>query len=227
MAIKILGICGTPVKGETNTGYLIEMIMDNCKKQGDDVETEIIGLANTKILSGCIHCNWCLEKQTRGKMCAINDDWTNEIAPKMVEADALVWATPVYFSRMTWLMASYIDRLRCFELGHYYGYRGPGHKHALRHKPVLSASVAWRVHAGLETTLQILVQTAVFLEMIPVTQSPGLGVAGVSAGPPGDWEPCARTGKLYYPHDFAVSGSLKSLALLRRVKKPFGIYRLM
>jgi multimeric flavodoxin WrbA len=186
MTIKILGICGTPVKGETNTGYLIEMIMDNCKKQGDDIETEIIRLADKKITAGCIHCNWCLERQTKEKICAINDDWTNEIAPKVVEADALVWATPVYLMRMTWLLASNLDRHRAFGEGRYYGIRGPGMSRAHRYKPVLSAAVAWVAHGGVETTLQVLCQTAAFLEMLPVTGGFGLGVAGISAAPLGD-----------------------------------------
>jgi multimeric flavodoxin WrbA len=186
MTIKILGICGTPIKGETNTGYLTEMIMDNCKSRGDDVETEIIRLADKKIKAGCTHCNWCLTKQTKEKMCAFDDDWTNEIAPKMVEADALVWATPVYLLRMSWLMTEYIDRIRCFGEGAYYGYTGPGKNDALRHKTMLGAAVAWGVHSGTETTLQVFIQTATFLEMIPICQGRALGVSAISAAPPGE-----------------------------------------
>jgi len=215
MAIKILGICGTPVKGETNTGYLIQMIMENCRRQGDDVETEVIYLASKKIASGCTHCNWCLEKQTREKICGINDDWTNEIAPKLVEADALVWASPVYLMRMTWLMACYLDRHRAFGEGRYYGIRGPGMQRTHRFRPVLSAAVAWVTHAGVETTLQVLCQTAAFLEYIPVTGGFGLGVAGISAAPLGDLgavrkDPAAISS--------AQTGSMRLVELTRIIK---------
>lgn len=186
MAIRILGICGTPVKGETNTGYLTEMIMNGCRKQGDDVETEIIRLADKKILGGCNHCNWCLKRQTPEKVCARDDDWTNEIASKIVQADALVWATPVYLMRMSWLMACYLDRHRAFLEGRHYGIRGQEKNGVHNHKPVLSAAVAWVTHGGVETTLQVLCQTAISLGMIPVAGILSLGVGGVSQAPLGE-----------------------------------------
>lgn len=186
MTLKILGICGTPVKGDTNTFYLTEMIMDGCRKQGDDVETEIIRLADKKISGGCNHCNWCLKKQTPEKICAKDDDWTTEIAPKVVEADALVWATPVYLMRMSWLMACYLDRHRAFLEGHHYGIRGQEKNSVHTHRPVLSAAVAWVTHGGVETTLQVLCQTAISLGMIPVAGILSLGVGGVSQAPLGE-----------------------------------------
>lgn len=185
--MNILGICGTPVKKETNTGYLIEMIMNGCAKQGDDVETEIIRLADKTILGGCNHCNWCLKKQTPERICIKDDDWTNEIAPKVAKADALVWATPVYLMGMSWLMASYLHRHRAFLEGSYYGLRGQKKNVVHNHKPVLSAAVAWVTHGGVETTLQLLIETAISLGMIPVAGVLSLGVGGTSQAPLGEF----------------------------------------
>jgi multimeric flavodoxin WrbA len=184
--MKILGICGTPVKGKTNTGYLTEMIMDACKEQGDDVETEIIRLADKKIAGGCNHCNWCLKHQTKEKICAQRDDWSEEISHRIVESDALVWATPVYLMRMSWLMTSYIDRHRAFLEGRHYGIRGPEKNGVHKNKPLLAAAVAWDNHGGIETTQQVLCQTAICLGMIPVAGFLSLGVPGVSAAPLGE-----------------------------------------
>ena len=186
MTISILGICGTPVKGETNTEFLLEAVLDAARKQGDDVETDIVRLAEMKIDGGCTHCNWCLERQTVDKFCAKNDDFTNKIAPKLLKADGYVWASPVYLTRMTWLFAAFLDRCRCIAEGRYYGIRGPIGGVA-KDKTLAVAAVSWVLHGGVETTCQVLIESALYNEMIVVSGGPsvGLGVSGCSAAPLG------------------------------------------
>jgi len=195
MEIKILGISGTPVKEElTNTEHMTREILNNSEKHGStvgvEVKTELIKLGDDKIKCGCTHCNFCLEKQTADIICPINDAMSKEIYPKIIEADALVLATPVYIMGMSWLMACFVHRLRALAEGRYYGFRGPhgdGTTGILGNKVLAAASVAWVRHDGVETAMLNELFPALLFGMIPVTASinGGFGVGGVSAAPLG------------------------------------------
>ena len=185
MAIRILGICATPVKGETNTEILLKATLDAAKAEGNDVETQVIRLADLDIKSGCTHCNWCLSNQTEDKFCAIGDGMNSVVYHRIIEADALVLATPVYIGRMSWLLTAMIDRLRALSEGRYYGERGP-FGGIMVDKVVAGCSVAWMRHGGVETALLNILITAAMYNWIPVTAGMGFGVGGVSAAPLGE-----------------------------------------
>ncbi len=108
--IKILGICGSPVK-EGNTVTLLKDCLSHIENH-DSVETEIITLAD-KRFDGCKHCNWCVKNQSEGRFCVQEDDM-NIIYPHFLEAQGILLATPVHFGRLSGLMANMIDRLRVF-----------------------------------------------------------------------------------------------------------------
>lgn len=116
MEVKILGICGSPVKGGNTEVFLNETL--RVAREMGEVSTEMIPLAGKKI-EDCRHCNWCLTKQEEGKVCAIKDDMV-EIYPKLLEADALLLATPTYFTRLSGYLAIFTDRFRAFVLGKHY-----------------------------------------------------------------------------------------------------------
>jgi len=183
MVIKVLGICGTPVKGETNTEILLQATLDAARGQGDDVQTDMVLLADKKITTGCDHCNWCLQLQTADKFCAKNDDMA-EIYPKVVEADVLILATPVYIGRLSWLAASFVDRLRALAEGRYYGIRGPLGG-ILKEKLFGGCSVAWLRHGGVEGAQLSMIQGALVVDMIVVSGGFQFGAGGVSAAPLG------------------------------------------
>jgi len=82
----------------------------------DEVETENISLAGLQI-KDCIHCNWCMKKQTADKLCAIDDDDAPPILQKIDACDILVLASPAYFARLSGVMACLVDRTRCFIFG--------------------------------------------------------------------------------------------------------------
>jgi len=98
--VKILGICGSPRKG--NTEFMLRTILDSAKKSG--AKTELILLRNLKIK----HCNGCgvCEKT---KSCVINDDM-KKIYPKIFSADILVFGSPSYFDNVSGLMKDFLDR---------------------------------------------------------------------------------------------------------------------
>jgi multimeric flavodoxin WrbA len=156
--IKILGICGSPVK-QGNTEAVLAGALSHLKPQ-DDIRTELLPLAE-KRFGGCNHCNWCVKRQSPGRFCQQEDDMT-PIYEKLVEADAVLLASPVHFGRLSGLMANMIDRLRAFVHGNRYAGR-------LRNKIGGALAVAFFRGGGIETTLQSLNAAFFCLEMIPAT----------------------------------------------------------
>jgi multimeric flavodoxin WrbA len=173
MPVKILGICGSPVKGGNTEAFLGEA-MKTAEGLGD-VTTESVGLIEKRI-GDCRHCNWCTSKQVEGSFCCIKDDML-DIYPKIIEADALLIATPTYAGRLSGYSAVFMDRFRALVLGR--RYRG-----VLRNKVGAAMTVAWMRNAGPETAL-LSVATA-YLMWGMVLASPGeggseFGAVGISS----------------------------------------------
>ncbi len=188
MELKVLGICGSPVKGGNTETFLREAL--KAAEEIEGVRTELVTLAGREI-ADCRHCNWCVTGQEEGKFCANQDDMM-ELYPKMLEADALLLATPVYFGRLSGYLASVVDRLRAFL--HARHYRG-----ALRNKVGGALAVGWFRNGGGETALISLVSALLALGMIPV--NPGVGhhygaVGLASYGGMGKFDPKDRLGVL-------------------------------
>ncbi len=156
MAIKILGICGSPIAGG-NTEALLDRALEVARSVGAEAEKET--LAGKKI-SDCRHCNWCLSKQLQGRPCVQEDDM-QVLYPKILEADALILATPVYIGRLSGYLACVLDRLRAFTHGNLY--RG-----SLLDKIGGAMAVSWFRNAGVETALQSIVVGFLTFQMIPV-----------------------------------------------------------
>jgi len=153
LKIKVLGICGSPfLKG--NTERLLEEALKGAEMVG--AETELIPLADKRI-EDCNQDNWCMNNSREGKYCSIEDDMV-EIYPKVLDADALILASPTYITRMTPLMAKFLDRLRTFAWGNCRG--------LLRNKVGAAVAVAWHRYGGVETTLMSMVQAFLLFEMV-------------------------------------------------------------
>lgn len=183
MRIRLLCVNGTPVKGETNTGDLLQAIIDaainKAKETGDELTVEAVKLAEEKIAGGCNHCNWCLNSQSPEKICSKKDRMV-EIYPKIIQADGIIYATPVYIGRLSWLLAVFIDRLRALFEGQYYGIRGPLGG-VLKDKVIAAASVGWLRNGGLETAVQSVLLSGMIFDQVITTGGLGFGVCGVSA----------------------------------------------
>lgn len=171
MEIKVLGICGSPIKGG-NT----EVFLGECLKAAEsvgDVKVKLIALAGKEIRD-CRHCNWCAREQEEGKFCAQQDDMVG-IYPEALEADAFLLASPVYIGRISGYMACFTDRLRGFAVGNLYHGK-------LRNKVGGALAVGWGRNYGLETTLLSMVSAFLIMEMVPVGPPYGLGSALGAAG---------------------------------------------
>lgn len=155
--IRILAIAGTPVK-EGNTEALLKEAL-SVTSSDPKVQTEIFNLSGLQI-AGCQHCNWCLKNQTPEKFCTLSDGMDG-IYPALLQADAIILATPVHIGRMSGIMANLIDRMRVFVYGNL-------HRGELKDKVGGVLVVAFLRHGGLETTLSILNSTFALFNMIPV-----------------------------------------------------------
>jgi multimeric flavodoxin WrbA len=140
--LKIIGLCGSRVRDGNLEAYL-KATLDHANEQ-TDVETELIPLAG-KHIEPCLHCNWCLKKQTNQKFCAHDDDMA-EIYPRLLEADGIILASPAHFGRMSGALADVLDRTRAFVHGNI-------HRFPLKNKVGGALGVTYFRGAGLETTL--------------------------------------------------------------------------
>jgi len=99
--VKVLGISGSPRK-DGNTEVLIKEALEGARSKG--AEVEMIALAG-KDIKGCQAHPTC----GQGGKCLIDDDM-QPIYAKLMEADAIIIGTPVYFGGMTGQTKSFLDR---------------------------------------------------------------------------------------------------------------------
>lgn len=102
--MKILAFNGSARK-DGNTALLIKRVLMVLESEG--FETELVQLAGERV-QGCNACRTCYT--TKNQRCAIEEDKVNEYIQKMLQADAIILGSPVYFSMMTPEMKALIDR---------------------------------------------------------------------------------------------------------------------
>ncbi len=102
--MKTLLFNGSP-RPKGNTAFLLYHMIEVFKN--NQVDTEFIQLGG-QVIRGCTACMKC--KETRDEKCYYDDDPVNEYIQKMKHADALIIASPVYFSQMTTETKALIDR---------------------------------------------------------------------------------------------------------------------
>lgn len=193
MTITVLGICGSPVKGGNTEAFLNEALKTAAGLP--DVTTMLIRLADKKI-GDCTHCNWCITKQTAERYCQVKDDM-DALYPKLISADVIMLATPVYFARLSGYLANLIDRLRCLYLGRV-------HAGKLTNKVGCALAVSWYRNRGVEPALVSIVGAFLGLQILPVAPprlgSP-FGAAGVaSKHGEGEFEAADKVGVLKDHH---------------------------
>jgi multimeric flavodoxin WrbA len=102
--MKVLVVNGSPRGRQGNTERILQPFLAGVVDAG--AETEVIYLKEKKI-NHCLGCFSCWSK-TPG-VCVHQDDMP-ELLPKIMVADMLVYATPLYYYTMTGLMKNFIDR---------------------------------------------------------------------------------------------------------------------
>ena len=102
--MKVVAINGSARK-QGNTAILIKYVLSELEKVG--IETELIELSGEKI-QGCTACYKCFDK--KDGHCAVKSDIVNDCIDKMVEADGIIFGSPIYFADITAEMKALVER---------------------------------------------------------------------------------------------------------------------
>ena len=104
MTVKVLGISTSPrVNG--NSDLLLRRALAGAGAAG--ARTELLRLRDLNI-APCVECNSC---RTTGR-CGVEDDYQMVLA-KMLDADRLIFATPIFFMTVCAQAKVLIDRCQC------------------------------------------------------------------------------------------------------------------
>jgi len=102
--MKVVVFNGSP-RNEANTRFCLNIVMDELKAAGIDVEYIWMGMDK---IQGCISCYRCTLNQD--KECSVKTDKLNEYLAKMIEADGIILGSPTYFADTTTRMKALIER---------------------------------------------------------------------------------------------------------------------
>lgn len=102
--MRILAIAGSPRRGG-NTDTLLEQACAGARSMGAEIEQVV--LSRLKI-APCMACNRCFET---GR-CAVNDDY-QQLYDKILGADGIILASPVFFMNVSGWTKAFIDRFQC------------------------------------------------------------------------------------------------------------------
>jgi len=104
--MNILAFNGSP-RRSGNTSLLLREFLKGACEYGARCEVVIAHETNLDYCKGCLRCNVL-------KRCSIKgDDWP-VLSAKILRADAIVFASPVYFHHLTAPLKKVVDRFRSF-----------------------------------------------------------------------------------------------------------------
>lgn len=101
--MKNIVIISTSLRPGSNSDLLAERFMAGAREAGHTVEKIMLAGKRIDFCKGCLSC-------VKTKRCVIKDD-VADIMAKVLAADVVVWATPVYYYEMSGQMKTLIDRL--------------------------------------------------------------------------------------------------------------------
>jgi multimeric flavodoxin WrbA len=108
MSKSFLIVNGSPRKNG-NTAYLISKLIEGISETHPDADIEVINLRTMKI-GPCRACDACRKEDRKQPYCAFQDDMAG-LYEKVVQCDALVLASPIYWFSITAQMKLFMDRL--------------------------------------------------------------------------------------------------------------------
>ncbi|NMC76313.1 MAG: flavodoxin family protein [Candidatus Methanofastidiosa archaeon] len=161
---KILGIIGSPRKNG-NTHIMVNKILEGAKSEGAVIDSIFLSDYKIKECDGC-HACW------KGLGCAKCDDM-NKFYEKIIDSDAIVFGTPVYWYGPTALMKGFIDRFVYFNC--------PENREKIRGKSaVVAIPFEEEDEKASVATVEIFEKSLGYLEMnlTDVLLAPGVGEKG-------------------------------------------------
>jgi multimeric flavodoxin WrbA len=159
MKVKILGVSGSPRKG--NTEILVQEAL-RAAEEIPDVKTEFVTLRGKKI-SPCLACYQCVKNRT---YCVIKDDM-QDLFPKIAEADGLILGSPVYFHTVSAQLKAFMDRTTWLVKSKFFPEMPI--KVDFSRKVGGAIAVGFDRHGGVEHTLATIIHYFLSLDMIVVS----------------------------------------------------------
>ena len=101
--MKRVIVISTSLRHDSNSDLLADKFVEGAKAAGNEVEKISLVGKEIHFCKGCFGC------QKLGR-CVIKDD-VNDIMAKVLEADVVCWATPIYYYEMSGQMKTLIDRM--------------------------------------------------------------------------------------------------------------------
>jgi len=101
--MKNIIVISTSLRRGSNSDMLADQFVEGAKAAGNNVEKISLIGKDIQFCKGCLAC------QKLGR-CVIKDD-VNDIMAKVLKADVVCWATPIYYYEMSGQMKTLIDRM--------------------------------------------------------------------------------------------------------------------
>lgn len=101
--MKKVVVISTSLRARSNSDILADKFIEGAKAAGNDIEKITLKDKDIRFCRGCFAC-------AELKKCVINDD-VNAIMEKVLNADVVVWTTPIYYYEMSGQMKTLIDRM--------------------------------------------------------------------------------------------------------------------
>lgn len=101
--MKKVIVISTSLRAGSNSDMLADKFIEGALAVGNEVEKITLSGKSIGFCKGCLAC------QKLGK-CVIDDD-ANAIMQKVLEAEVVCWATPIYYYEMSGQMKVLIDRM--------------------------------------------------------------------------------------------------------------------
>lgn len=105
MRLRVLGLAGSP-RRRGNTELLLDQVLAGAANRG--AQTEKVMLTRMQ-LAPCLACDSCFET---GR-CVQQDDY-QLLYPKLIKAERIVLAAPLFFTGVPAQAKAFIDRCQCF-----------------------------------------------------------------------------------------------------------------
>ena len=103
--MKLICVCGSPRNG--NTEWMLKHLHSLAGSKGIDSELLLLRKLDISTCNGCLTCD--TGGKNRPGVCSIRDGM-QDIYPKLLSADMMVFGTPVYFEMLSGLLKNFMDR---------------------------------------------------------------------------------------------------------------------
>nr|MDO8114218.1 flavodoxin family protein [Candidatus Sigynarchaeota archaeon] len=151
--MKIVGIAGSPRKNGA-TSRLLDITLKEIKALNAQVDVDRVDLVDMKI-TACTGCDACLKTD-----CPLDkDDDYPKIVAKLLQADGIIVASPVYFANVPGILKNFIDRSRRMKMN----------RNQLKNKWFGTIVASGLRNGGAETVSMLLATWALSQGMLPVS----------------------------------------------------------